>query len=100
MWLRNKPTEEGSVLAALIKSHVETRDIGVVGPVDGMNNLSAEGPYFRIVLMKGDNANRSGYLISRGAAEELRDTLAALLSQSAPKPSPLYTDEFFDSFEA
>ena len=55
------------------------RDIGIVGPVDGMNNPSAQGPYFRIVLMTGDNQNRSEYLISKGAAEDLRDTLNALL---------------------
>jgi hypothetical protein len=82
MFYTNKPAEEGSVLSQLIERHntPETRDIGVVGPVDGMNNLSAGGPYFRIVLMKGDNQKRSEYLISKGAAENLRDELRALLA--------------------
>lgn len=82
MFYTGKPAEEGSVLSQLIERHnaPETRDIGVVGPVDGMNNLSAEGPYFRIVLMKGDNRNRSEYMISKGAAENLRDELRALLA--------------------
>lgn len=90
MFYHNKPAEEGSVLSQLINRHnarPETRDIGVVGPVDGMNSLSPEGPYFRIVLMKGDNQQRSEYLISRGAAENLRDELRALLA------SPLLFDD-------
>lgn len=62
----------------------ETRDIGVFGPVDGMNNPSAEGPYFRIVTMKGDNQHRFECLISRGAADNLCAELAALLG--LPKP--------------
>lgn len=83
MFYTGKPAEAGSVLSQLIERHLdrpETRDIGVVGPVDGMNNPSAEGPYFRIVLMKGGNDKRSEYLISRGAAENLRDELRALLA--------------------
>lgn len=68
-------------------AHAETRDIGIVGPVDGMNNLSAEGPYFRIVLMKGDNQKRTECLISKGAAENLRDELRALLA-----PPPVFDD--------
>lgn len=92
-----KLPEAGSVLSQLIDKHVrpETRDIGAIGPVDGMNQLSALGPYFRIVLTTGDNQNRSEFLISKGAAEGLRDTLVALL-----KPPSIFTDEFFDSFEA
>lgn len=59
----------------------EKRDIGVVGPVDGMNQRYADGPYFRVVLTKGDNVVHDEYLISRGAAEELHATLAALLKR-------------------
>ncbi len=77
------------------RARPETRDIGVIGPVDGLNQPSPEGSYFRVVLMNGDNQNRSEFLISKGAAENLRDTLAGLLS-----PPSMFTEEFFDSFEA
>lgn len=83
MFYTGKPAEPGSVLDQLVKMHEarpETRDVGVVGPVDGMNNLSPEGPYFRLVLTKGDNQQRSEYLISKGAAECLRDELQARLA--------------------
>lgn len=97
MFYNYKPAEQGSVLSRMIEDHVRpnTRDIGVVGPVDGMNNPSPQGPYFRIVLMTGDNQNRSEYLISKGAAEDLRDTLVSLLA-----PPHFTTDAWFDSFEA
>jgi hypothetical protein len=68
------------------KARPETRDIGVIGPVDGMNNLSADGPYFRIVLVKGDNAQHVEYLISRGAADNLHAELGALLDRLRPPP--------------
>jgi len=81
MFYSSKPAEPGSVLSQLIERlyDAQKRDVGVVGPVDGMNNLNPEGPYFRLILMTGDNQNRSEFLISKGAAEDLRDELIARL---------------------
>lgn len=53
-------------------------DVAIIGPVDGMNERHPEGSYFRLVTTRGDD-ERHQFLLSRGAAETLRDELIGAL---------------------
>ncbi len=63
--------------APLTRLRPEVRDIGIVGPVNGMNEPDLSGPYLRVVLTKNDA--RDEYRISLGAAEVLAGELTGLL---------------------
>ena len=61
-------------------------DVGIVGPVDGMNERSDKGPYFRLVTMLDDD--KFVQLISRGAAEDLAHSILGNLAASVPTAQP------------
>lgn len=60
------------------------RDIGIVGPVSGMNERDPSGAYMRLVLTKGET--REERLISMGAAEVFAAELLGTLHEPVPHP--------------
>lgn len=66
---------------------VKKADISVIGPVDGMNERHSEGSYFRFVIdPRGED--REQRLLSRGAAEMLRDELNVVLGPPRQQNNP------------
>lgn len=64
------------------------RNVGVVGPVDGMNERHPAGSYVRLVLTRHDI--REVRMISRGAAEVLAAEIDSLLNPpNSHSPSPV-----------
>lgn len=62
-------------------------DIDVIGPVDGANTRHPEGSYFRFVIdPRGEG--REVRLLSRGAAEMLRDELNVVLGPPRAQENP------------
>lgn len=76
-----RPGETCDICGA--KGRPRPANIGIVGPVDGMNELHPEGSYFRIAAMQDDE--RHEFLLSRGAVEVLRDELNGALSSPSNK---------------
>jgi hypothetical protein len=56
----------------------DTRDISIVGPVNGMNEPDPAGSYLRLVLTKGEIHEERR--ISLGAADVLKAELTAVLA--------------------
>lgn len=74
------------------------RDVGVVGPVNGMNERHPKGSYFRLALFRGDNEDHQEFLISTGGAEFLAETISAILAKK--KEPPMSTSEAPVAFSA
>lgn len=56
-------------------------NVGVVGPVNGMNEPELAGSYLRLVVYRGDNDDRQEFMISRGAAEVLAAEIVGTLAK-------------------
>jgi len=57
-----------------------TGSVWLFGPVNGMDELDAEGSYFRLAIIQ-DGKPVAACLISRDSAETLRDELVVALSE-------------------